>query len=400
MSSINQCNDGKIIFLRRITFGGLASEKTHNLIGVSETLVSASLVGLVFHALSGQPLTIVGTTGPLLLFDEALYQFCLQNNWEFLTIRIYVGLWMAVIAIIVSAFEGSVYVRLFTRFTQEIFSALITLIYLVETLLKLVKVYQRHPLHKEYVYLDDTNSMAPIAEALTLESGDGSNDTSTSFAENAATATTAALTQLVTMTTRLVENVNASFDVSDRSGALISSDQYGMLNQPNTALFCTILTLGESITKILSIEFQHKTIESFHSTGTFTVAYYLKIFRNSHFLGRNARRALGDFGVPISIAFFVMVDYLIPEVYTEKLSVPEGISPSDPSRRGWLIPLGPVPTWLPFACIVPSILVYILVFMETHISELIVVRGLSLPFFSDFYFRDFVFEHRTNPNVD
>lgn len=90
-------------------------------------------------------------------------------------------------------------------------------------------------------------------------------------------------------------------------------------------------------------------------------------------MGRTARRALGDFGVPISIALFVTIDYLIPEVYTEKLSVPEGLSPSDPTRRGWLIPLGPVPTWLPFACGIPSILVYILVFMETHISELIVV---------------------------
>lgn len=96
------------------------------------------------------------------------------------------------------------------------------------------------------------------------------------------------------------------------------------------------------------------------------------MFRNSHFLGRNARRALGDFGVPISIALFVLIDYLIPEVYTEKLSVPKGISPTIPSR-GWLIPLGPVPTWLPFAAVIPSILVYILVFMETQISELIVV---------------------------
>lgn len=150
---------------------------------------------------------------------------------------------MAVIAVIVSAFEGSVYVRLFTRFTQEIFSALITLIYLVETLLKLVKVYQRHPLHKDYVYVD-TTSMAPIAEALTLETGEGSNDTSTSFAGSAATATTAALTQLVTMTTKLVENFNASFEATE---GLIPSDQYGMLNQPNTALFCTILTLGKTM---------------------------------------------------------------------------------------------------------------------------------------------------------
>lgn len=271
---------------------------------------------------------------------------------------------MIIIALVVSAFEGSVYVRLFTRFIQEIFSALITLIYLVETLLKLINVYQRHPLHAEYVYAETKVNLAPVAEALTLESN-GYNDsfieTSSSIIETAATAATVAITELVTLTSKLAENVSASFDVSDnttiKTDGLLTSDKYGMLNQPNTALFCTILTLG-----------------------TFTVAYYLKIFRNSHFLGRNARRALGDFGVPISIAIFVTIDYLIPEVYTEKLSVPEGISPSDPSRRDWIIPLGPVPTWLPFAAGVPSVLVYILVFMETHISELIVdkpERGLK-----------------------
>lgn len=128
------------------------------------------------------------------------------------------------------------------------------------------------------------------------------------------------------------------------------------------------LTLCKNLSKKIRL-----TTKLILLAGTFTVAFYLKIFRNSHFLGRNARRALGDFGVPIAIALFVLVDYMIPEVYTEKLSVPFGISPSDENSRGWLIALGPVPTWLPFAAVVPSILVYILVFMETHISELIVV---------------------------
>jgi solute carrier family 4 anion exchanger 2 len=59
-------------------------------------------------------------------------------------------------------------------------------------------------------------------------------------------------------------------------------------------------------------------------------------------------------------------------VYTEKLSVPDGISPSDPEHRNWQIPLQPAPSWLPIAAIIPSMLVFILIFMETEISELIV----------------------------
>lgn len=39
-----------------ITFGGLIGNKTSELIGISETLVSACFVGLVFHSLASQPL--------------------------------------------------------------------------------------------------------------------------------------------------------------------------------------------------------------------------------------------------------------------------------------------------------------------------------------------------------
>lgn len=82
---------------------------------------------------------------------------------------------------------------------------------------------------------------------------------------------------------------------------------------------------------------------------------------------------LGDFGVPIAIIVMVIMDYLVNGVYTEKLKVPAGLTPSNPEVRGWIIPpnglMEPVAVWVPFAAIVPSLLVYILLFMETHISE-------------------------------
>lgn len=325
-----------------ITFGGLIGSKTANLVGISETLVSACFVGMVFHALASQPLVFVGTTGPLILFDEALIQFCDSQGFSFLTVRVYVGIWLTVIALLVSAFEGSAFVKLFTRFTQEIFSALITLIYLVETALKLVSTYQRHPLLAEYQYKNITAPTAaiPVADDSTNELGWNLTDTVST-----------------TMQTTLATVAAALSNSTDGPNLLIPFDKNGPINQPNTALFCTVMTLG-----------------------TFILAYSLKIFRNSKFLGRNARRALGDFGVPIAIFIFVLIDFNVPQTHTDKLNVPDGISPSDPDARGWIIPLGPVPTWLPFVCLVPALLVYILIFMETQISELIVgkpERGLK-----------------------
>lgn len=85
------------------------------------------------------------------------------------------------------------------------------------------------------------------------------------------------------------------------------------------------------------------------------------------------RRALGDFGVPIAIISMVATDYFNPSTYTEKLSVPEGLKPSNSSVRGWFIPPngleGHIDSWVPFIAIVPALLVFILAFMETHISE-------------------------------
>lgn len=49
-------------------------------------------------------------------------------------------MWLIVIVIIIVAVEGSFLVRFISRFTQEIFSILISLIFIYETFNKLIKV--------------------------------------------------------------------------------------------------------------------------------------------------------------------------------------------------------------------------------------------------------------------
>ncbi|XP_043486078.1 band 3 anion transport protein [Polistes fuscatus] len=305
-----------------ITFGGLMSDKTHNTIGISETLVSGSWTGVIMALFATQPLVIIGTTGPLLLFDESLYKFCKANEVEFLTVRVYIGAWMGIIALAIASVEGSVLVRLFTRFTEEIFTGLISLLYIVETFIKLYNYFVRNPLLEEYNFLPDSNQTQPINVTEIKIIYETWNGTEISVA---------------------YDDMRTLIPKQDDGGVLI--------NQPNTALMCTILCLG-----------------------TFLGAYYLRIFRNSHYLGRSARRAFGDFGVPISIIVFVLIDYLA-KVQTEKLLVPEGLSPTVAGRNWFVSPGGetrPIPVWMTFACAIPALLVYILVFMETQISELII----------------------------
>ncbi|XP_045910059.1 anion exchange protein 3 [Micropterus dolomieu] len=273
-----------------ITFGGLLGEKTEGMMGVTELIVSTATLGIIFSLLAGQPLLIIGFSGPLLVFEEAYYKFCQAHNYEYLTGRVWIGFWLVFIVLVIVAAEGSFLVRYISPFTQEIFAFLISLIFIYETFSKLIKVFKEHPLMAVY----------PSSPATDY--------------------------------------------VNDH-----------ILNQPNTALLSLVLMIG-----------------------TFFVAFFLRKFRNSRFLGGKVRRIIGDFGIPISILLSVLVDIAIPDTYTQKLNVPSGFSVTAPDKRGWFIsPFGdkkPFPTWMMGASIVPALLVFILIFMETQITSLIVSK--------------------------
>ncbi|XP_062434252.1 anion exchange protein 3 [Rhea pennata] len=282
-----------------ITFGGLLGEKTEGLMGVSELIISTSVLGILFSLLGAQPLLVIGFSGPLLVFEEAFYKFCQTQGIEYLTGRVWIGLWLIVFIFIIVAAEGSFLVRYISPFTQEIFAFLISLIFIYETFYKLYKVFAEHPLLKFYP-----------------------------------------------------PNVQSSLNTS-----MLSTDamSLGIRMQPNTALLSLILMLG-----------------------TFFIAFFMRKFKNSRFLGGKARRIIGDFGIPISILVMVLVDYTITDTYTQKLNVPSGLSVTSPHKRGWFIhPMGSsgtFPMWMMFASAIPALLVFILIFMETQITTLIVSK--------------------------
>lgn len=46
-----------------------------------ESLFGASLTGIAYSLFAGQPLTILGSTGPVLVFEKILFKFC---KWVFI----------------------------------------------------------------------------------------------------------------------------------------------------------------------------------------------------------------------------------------------------------------------------------------------------------------------------
>uniref|UniRef100_H0V362 Anion exchange protein n=1 Tax=Cavia porcellus TaxID=10141 RepID=H0V362_CAVPO len=102
-----------------------------------ESLFGASLTGIAYSLFAGQPLTILGSTGPVLVFEKILFKFCRDYDLSYLSLRTSIGLWTSFLCIVLVATDASSLVCYITRFTEEAFAALICIIFIYEALEKL-----------------------------------------------------------------------------------------------------------------------------------------------------------------------------------------------------------------------------------------------------------------------
>ncbi|TWU42123.1 PTS sugar transporter subunit IIA [Novipirellula artificiosorum] len=125
-----------------VTFGGVIGVGTNGQIGAVETILATAIGGALYALVAGQPLNILGTTGPLLVFITTLYQLCYQLELPFLPTYACVSLWAGGLTILFAVTDASFLMRFFTRFTDEIFAALISMIFIYEAISSLVRESQ------------------------------------------------------------------------------------------------------------------------------------------------------------------------------------------------------------------------------------------------------------------
>lgn len=113
-----------------VTFGGIMAEYTGSHIGAVEMLVATAVCGVFYALVSGQPLVILGGTGPMLIFTRILYELCVDLEIPFLESYAWVGLWSMLFVVIMATTDASCLMRYFTRFTDETFAALISIIFI------------------------------------------------------------------------------------------------------------------------------------------------------------------------------------------------------------------------------------------------------------------------------
>ncbi|KAG7499468.1 electrogenic sodium bicarbonate cotransporter 1-like isoform X2 [Solea senegalensis] len=311
-----------------ITFGGLLGDATRNMQGVLESFLGTALTGAVFCLLAGQPLTILSSTGPVLVFERLLFNFSEDNNFNYLEFRLWIGLWSAFFCLVLVATDASFLVQYFTRFTEEGFSALISFIFIYDAFKKMIKLAHHNPINTEFDHNHVTLYQCRCEPGnSSLDVPPWSNDTDVPV-----NATWGSL----------------SLEHCLKYGGELVGDTCGYV--PDITLMSFILFFG-----------------------TYICSTALKKFKTSRFFPTTVRKLISDFAIILTIFLFVGVDAFVG-VDTPKLIVPSEFKPTSPDR-GWFVPpFGGNPWWVYLAAALPALLVTILIFMDQQITAVIVNR--------------------------
>ena len=165
------------IILPAIAFGNLQDDNTGGAINVEKILVGQVFGGLIFAVLAGQPLVVVMTTAPLVLFTKIILGVAKAFGFPFLPFFGMVGIWNSIFLIFYGVFNLSKLMKFSSRSTEETFGNFISIALTVDALKHLVASYNSNYNNKacmaltdvveeDRLHSDDHELTNPLAEAL------------------------------------------------------------------------------------------------------------------------------------------------------------------------------------------------------------------------------------------
>ncbi|KAM4803784.1 electrogenic sodium bicarbonate cotransporter 4 isoform 2-T2 [Urocitellus parryii] len=323
-----------------ITFGGLLGDATDNYQGVMESFLGTAMAGSLFCLFSGQPLIILSSTGPILIFEKLLFDFSKGNGLDYMEFRLWIGLHSAIQCLVLVATDASFIIKYITRFTEEGFSTLISFIFIYDAIKKMIGAFKYYPINRDFKPDSITTYKCECVAPDTVNT--------TVFNASASPA----------------PNLNASLydplNLTALDWSLLSKKEclsYGGRLLGNSCQFIPDLALMSFILFF----------------GTYSMTLTLKKFKFSRYFPTKVRALVADFSIIFSILMFCGIDACFG-LETPKLHVPNVIKPTRPDRGWFVAPFGKNPWWVYLASILPALLVTILIFMDQQITAVIVNR--------------------------
>uniref|UniRef100_A0A914WV03 Anion exchange protein n=1 Tax=Plectus sambesii TaxID=2011161 RepID=A0A914WV03_9BILA len=306
-----------------ITFGAVMDQVLHHQMSAVENLLAGGISGVLFGLFSGQPLNILSATGPTLVFEKILYQLCVDNGWDFLPARFWVGIWTATFLLILVATDMSALVSLITRFTEEAFATLISIVFIVQAIEKLIDISNEAPLYAD---------PKPVYSSPCF-----CHFNVTSFIEPNNTATT---------TLAKLKDIDPYDCEANKHGKPVGLQCFF---KPDVFMFSVVLALG-----------------------TFAIAFAIKLFRTSRFFPSKIRQSVADFGVFLAIVIMTAISFFVG-LSVPTLQVPSSFRPT--LDRSWIVDPRQIDNWwVAVVAGLPAIFYTILIVMDQQITAVIVNR--------------------------
>lgn len=115
--------------LPAIAFAQDMFDRTNNLYGVNEVLMSSAMAGVVFGLFAGQPLCIVGVTGPIAIFSYTVYELMEPRGTPYFPFMCWIYLWSMVMHIVVAVLNWVLFMKIISNFSCEVFGFFICIVY-------------------------------------------------------------------------------------------------------------------------------------------------------------------------------------------------------------------------------------------------------------------------------
>ena len=118
-----------LLAFRRIhqpRFGSRFLDGTKGQFGVLEMIMSSAISGMLFSTFAGQPLSILGATGPFLAYTLVVFEMAEGADLEFMPFYFWVCMWCSLFTILVAVFDLCALMKHVTMFSEDIFAGLIS----------------------------------------------------------------------------------------------------------------------------------------------------------------------------------------------------------------------------------------------------------------------------------
>lgn len=322
-----------------VAFGSLCGVATQGAMGTVEMVLGTALSGMVYALTSGQPLTIIGSTGPVLAFIAVLYDLSVRWGLPFLPLYGWTGLWASGILGVCSILSISNVVGYLTRFTDEIFANLV-----------------RRGVHCSFL----------VAERW---------ETSTQ--------TTRCLRYLVTFliycccTTAVLLPLFFYTFVSWGFGFPVPF-LFACLASPQIS-FIFIYEAVSNLRRLFvnpAVPAAGALLSLVVAVGTFLGATSLKALRGKQLFPRKMRGLVADFAPTIAVGLGIWVAAATqgryPEITLPTLQVPATAALTTTSGRSWGVGLMDMPVWGRWFAALPGLMASILLFFDQNITTRIV----------------------------